>query len=125
MTLHFAEQETKIFESQESLADVIYLPTIPTVDAAIEELDQHLREIQLHISCEREVQSINLGINEDELDMTFSKSLSERIDALNRKIGKLKAIRSTINDSMRTAREDKIRKDEEREQQCFTSVTIT
>ena len=125
MTLHFAEQETKIFESQVSLADVIYLPTIPTVDAAIEELDQHLREIQLHISCEREVQSINLGINEDELDMTFSKSLSERIDALNRKIGKLKAIRSTINDSMRTAREDKIREDEEREQQYFATVTIT
>ena len=126
MTTHIAEHETpKIVEFGETLADVIYLPSMPAVELGIQEVNDELRRIAIAASIRREVRAINLEVNDEELDLTPSVAESQRLNQLRIKLGKLEAIRSSIKDSIRIAHEDKIREDEGRERQYLSAVLVT
>ena len=123
MTMHIAEQETpKIVESGEALAEVIYLPSMPAVELGIQELNDELRRIAIAASIRREVRAIQLEVNDEDLEQIPSAAESQRLEYLRIELGKLTAIRESIADSIRIAHEDKIREDEERELQYFTTV---
>lgn len=126
MTTHIAEQETpKIVESEETLADVIYLPSMPAVELGIQEVHNELRRIAIAMSIKREMCAIKDGVNDDEVELTLSASESQHLEGLHRKLGELTAVHDSIADSIRVAHEDKIREEEEREQEYFTTVIIT
>ena len=126
MTVHIAEHETpKIVESGETLADVIYLPSMPAVELGIQEVNDELRRIAIAASIRREVRAIQLEVNDEDLEQTPSAAESQRLEYLRIELGKLTAIRESIADSIRVAHEDIIRKDEDRERQYFATVTTT
>ena len=123
MTTHIAEHETpKIVEFGETLADVIYLPSMPAVELGIQEVKDELRRIAIAASIRREVCAIQFEMNDEDVELTPSAAESQRLEYLRIELGKLTAIRESITDSIRIAHEDKIREDEERELQYFTTV---
>ena len=126
MSTHFAEKETpKIVESEDTLAEVHRLPTLLTVEASMQEVNDELRRIAIATSIRREVRAIQLEVNDEDLELTPSAAESQRLDYLRIELGKLTAIRESIADSIRVAHEDIIRKDEDRERQYFATVTTT
>ena len=126
MTTHIAEQEIpKIVESEETLADVIYLPSMPAVELGIQEVNDELRSIAIATTIRREVFAINLEVNDEELELTPSAAESQRLEDLRIELGKLTAIRESIANLIRIASEDKIREDEKREREYFATVTTT
>jgi hypothetical protein len=124
MTTHIAEYQTTIMATEEELADVIYLPSMPAVELGIEEVNNEFREIHRSMLIKREGRAIRLGVDDDELELIPSAAESQRLHELRRRLGELNAIRDSIADSIRVAREDKIREEEEFEYQYFTTVTI-
>jgi hypothetical protein len=124
MTTHFAEYQTTIMATEEELADVIYLPSMPAVELGIEEVNNEFREIRRSMLIKREGRAIRLGVDDNELELTPSAAESHRLHELRRRLGELNAIRESIADSIRVAREDEIREEEELERQYFTTVTI-
>jgi len=123
MTMHIAEQETpKIVESEDALAEVHRLPTLLTVEVGIKEVKDELRRIAMAASIRREVRAIQFEMNDEDVELTPSAAESQRLEYLRIELGKLTAIRESITDSIRIAHEDKIREDEERELQYFTTV---
>ena len=126
MTTHIAEQEIpKTVESEETLADVIYLPNMPAVELGIQEVNDELRRIAIATTIRREVCAIQFEMNDEDVELTPSAAESQRLDYLRIELGKLTAIRESIADSIRVAHEDIIRKDEDRERQYFATVTTT